>query len=245
MRAVVWPAALGALMLVLARAQPPAAANLCSGRSGNPYVRSERETYLIGTASPDTAQVRISDMPGAFTGNRYPYRDSTRVFGQLVRVRSVYGADADHVLARFAPGDSTVVLIRYSFNAMCQTFPTHAALDTGVTYHYTVFLRPDSEWAAGRPTFDIKMLSWLAVYPGDFKRLMRDVNLDTTLTVDEYASLVKVLPVKAHWTRDDCRPGLARLEEWGRTHQRAARTYPANDALRTLRSLCEAVKGER
>src|SRR5204863_5840264 len=101
-------------------ADPPAraVADLCSVLIRNPYLRSERETYFLGSARPDTVQVRISDVPGVLRPKRYPYVDSTPVFGQVVRVRSVYGADADRVLASFRGGDSTVVVIRYSFNSM-------------------------------------------------------------------------------------------------------------------------------
>ena len=243
MRAAVSSAALAALMVFVTHAHLRAAADLCSLMIPNPYVRSEGETYFIGRASPDTIQVRISDVPGVLTPKRYPYRDSTPVFGQVVRVRSVDGSHADRVLLRFAAGDSTVVVIQYSFNSMCQTFPAHPGLDSGA-YHYTAFLRPDSEWAAGRPTFDIKMVSLLAVYPLYLKRVMRDVNLDTTLTADEYASLVRVLPIEAAWTQD-CRKELARLEAWSRSHESTAETYPANDALRVMRWHCRAIRHER
>jgi hypothetical protein len=232
--------ALGALMILLARDHLPAAPALCSIGGVNPYVRSDRETYLIGVASSDSHRVRISDRPSLLEqSRRYPYTDSTPVFGRVVRVRSANGADADRVLARFAGGDSTVVVIRYSYDAMCRTYPTGAFLDTGVANHYTVFLRPDSEWARGRPTFDIKLLSWFAVYPHDLKGSRRDVNLDTMLTVEEYASLVKVLPTQAEWIRD-CKDersrAIAPLQEWGRRHPRIARAYPANDALQTIPS---------
>ena len=104
-----------------------AAADLCSLLIPNPYLRSEHETYFIGSARSDTVQVRIPDVPALLKPwERYPYRDSTPAFGQVVRVRSVYGADADRVLARFATGDSTVVVIHYANNSMCQTFPVRA-----------------------------------------------------------------------------------------------------------------------
>ena len=244
LRAAGWSAALAALVVFVAQAHLRAAADLCSLMIPNPYLRSEGETYLIGRASTDTVQVRISDVPGVLTPKRYPYRDTTPVFGQVVHVRRVYGAGADRVLAPIAAGDSTVVVIQYSFNSMCQTFPAHPGLDTGLAYHYTVFLRPDSEWAAGHPTFDVKMASLLAVYPLYLKRVMHDVNLDTTLTVGEYASLVQVLPVEGAWTRD-CRRELGRLEEWARSHESTAQTYPANDALRVMRWHCRAIRRDR
>ncbi len=224
-----------------AHRQVLAAADLCSIMIPNPYLRSEHETYFIGSARSDTVRVRISDVPALLKPwEHYPYRDSTPVFGQVVRVQSVYGANADRVLARFATGDSTVVVIHYANNSMCQTFPVRAWLDTGVVNHYAVFLRPDSEWAAGRPTFDIEMLSWLAVYPAYLRRI-RGVNLDTTLTIDEYASLVKVLPVESEWLQD-CRKGLARIEAWAGMHEPTSETYPANDALRVMRWHCGVLR---
>ena len=218
-----------------------ATADLCSLVIPNPYLRSEHETYFIGSARPDTVQVRIPDVPALLKPwVRYPYRDSTPAFGQVVHVQSVYGADAERVLARFGTGDSTVVVIQYTNNSMCQTFPVRAWLETGVINHYAVFVRPDSEWAAGRPTFDIEMLSRLAVYPAYLRRTP-GVNLDTTLTIDEYASLVKVLPVEPDWLQD-CRKGLARIETWAGMHERTSETYPANDALRVMRWHCGVLR---
>ena len=230
------PVALAGLIVTHADPRVRAEADLCSVMIRNPYLRSERETYFLGSARSDTVQVRISDVPGVLRPARYPYHDSTPVFGQFVRVRSVYGADADRVLASFGAGDSTVVVINYSFNAMCQTFPTRAWFDTGVVNHFTVFLRPDTEWAAGRPTFDIRLMTELAVYPG-YLRNRRGVNLDTTLTVDQYASLVKVLPVESDWSQD-CRKGLDRIEAWARMHKSSSLTYPANEVIRVMRWNC-------
>jgi len=232
----VLPVALAALVVSHADSHPRAVADLCSVAIRNPYLRAERETYFLGSPRPDTIQVRISDVPGVLRPQRYPYVDSTPVFGQVVRVRSVYGADADRVRASFGAGDSTVVVIHYSFNAMCHTFPIRAWFDTGVVNHYTVFLRPDSEWAAGRPTFDIKLMSELAVYPG-YLRNRRGVNFDTTLTVDQYASLVRVLPVESDRSQD-CRKVLDRIEAWARMHQPASMRYPANEVIRVMRWNC-------
>ena len=224
--------------LIVSHADPPAraVAALCSVMIRNPYLRSERETNFLGSARPDTVQVRISDVPGVLRPQRYPYVDSTPVFGQVVRVRSVYGADADRVRASFGGGDSTVVVISYSFNAMCHTFPTRAWFDTGVVDHYTAFLRPDSEWAAGRPTFDIDLMTQLAVYPG-YRRKWRGVNLDTMLTADQYASLVQVLPIESDRIQD-CRKRLDRVEAWARMHKPASMTYPANEVIRVMRWNC-------
>jgi hypothetical protein len=155
-------------------------------------------------------------------------------------VRNLNGADADRVLARFRAGDSTVVVINYSFNAMCQTFPVRAWFDTGVVDHYTVFLRPDTEWAAGRPTFDIRLMTELAVYPG-YLRQRRGVNLDTMLAVDQYASLVKVLPVESDWSQD-CQKGLERIDAWARTHERSSKTYPADKVIGVMRWNCVGSK---
>jgi len=232
----VLPLVLAGLIVSHADPHARAVADLCSVAIWHPYLRSERETYFLGSARSDTVQVRISDVPGVLRPRRYPYRDSTPVFGQVVRVRSVYGADADRVLAHFGAGDSTVVVISYSFNAMCQTFPTRAWFDTGVVNHYTVFLRPDTEWAAGRPTFDIKLMTELAVYPG-YLRNRRGVNLDTMLTVDQYASLVKVLPVESDEPQD-CRRRLERIDAWARMHEPSSMKYPANEVIRVMRWNC-------
>src|SRR5438552_808044 len=74
-----------------AERQVLAAADLCSIMIPNPYLRSEHETYFIGSARSDTVRVRISDVPALLKPwEHYPYRDSTPVFGQIVRVQSVY-----------------------------------------------------------------------------------------------------------------------------------------------------------
>lgn len=232
----VLPVALAGLIVSHPDPHARSETDLCSVVIPNPYARSERETYFLGSARSDTVQVRISDVPGVLRPQRYPYHDSTPVFGQVVRVRSVYGADADRVLAQFRAGDSTVVVINYSFNAMCQTFPVRAWFDTGVVDHYTVFLRPEREWASGRPTFDIKLMDDLAVYPG-YLRHRRGVNFDTTLTVDQYASLVKVLPVESDGSQN-CQNWLARIDAWARTHERASKNYPADKVIDAMRWNC-------
>jgi len=234
--AALFPATVAGLLVSHADPRVRAPAELCSVAIRNPYLRSEHETYLIGSARSDTVQVRISDVPGVLRPRRHPYQDSTPVFGQVVRVQSVYGAEADLVLARFGAEDSTVVVINYTFNPMCQTFPIRAWFDTGVVNHYRVFLRPDSEWAAARPTFDIALMTPLAVYPG-YLRHRHDVDLDTTLSVDGYASLVKVLPVESEWSQD-CRKGLQRIEAWARMHEPTSVTYPANEVIRVMRWNC-------
>ena len=234
--AALFPATVAGLLVSHADPRVRAPAELCSVAIRNPYLRSEHETYLIGSARSDTVQVRISDVPGVLRPRRHPYQDSTPVFGQVVRVQSVYGAEADLVLARFGAEDSTVVVINYTFNPMCQTFPIRAWFDTGVVNHYRVFLRPDSEWAAARPTFDIALMTPLAVYPG-YLRHRHDVDLDTTLSVDGYASLVKVLPVESEWSQY-CRKGLQRIEAWARMHEPTSVTYPANEVIRVMRWNC-------
>ena len=82
-----------------------------------------------------------------------------------------------HCMDRPESPEPTVV-IPHGINSMCQTFPVRAWLDTGFADHYTVSLRPHSEWAAGRPTFNIGMMARPAVYPAHLRR-MRGVNLDT------------------------------------------------------------------
>jgi hypothetical protein len=232
-----WPLALTGLIVFVAHSSVPSAPDVCSLRIGNnPYVRNEHETYLIASVL-DTVRVRIPDVPSALEwSKRYPYPDSIAVFGQIVRVRSAYGAHADAVLARIAAGDSAVVLIQYSINPMCQTAPARPWLDTGFVYHFTVFLRPDSEWSARRPTFDIKMVYSFGVYP-EYVRRMHNVDLDTMLTADEYASLVKALPIGPHWSQD-CPSGLTRLATWAQSHEPLSELYPANAIIRMMQWQC-------
>ena len=212
-----------------------AATDLCSIIVPNPYVRSAGETYVIGSARTDTVQVQISDVPGALKPNRDAYRDSNPVFGQVVQVQSVYGADAEHVLAHVSDGDSRIVVVLYGMNSFCVTFPVRTWLPTGSVDHYTLLLRPESEWAAGRPTFDM-----MGYYP-PYTRWLRDANFDSTLTVDEYASLVKVIPVDTDWARD-CGNGLIRLEAWARSNEVITKKYPANEALRIMRWHCGVIQ---
>ena len=228
--------ALTGLVVLAANPHPGGARDLCSFMIRNPYLRSERETYVIGSARSDSVQVRISDRPGVLPRDRYPYRDSTPVFGQVLRVRSVYGANGDRILTRMAAGDSTVVLIRYSFNSMCHTFPVRAWLDTGIVYHFTMLLRPDSEWTAGRPTFDSEVWPLLAVYP-PYPTRMRRPDFDTLLTVDEYASLVKVLPIRAD-PAQYCPKALASIAAWAHSHEPRSELYPANEIIRVMQWNC-------
>src|SRR5436309_15977554 len=87
------PVTVAGLLVSHADARVRATADLCSVMIRNPYIRSERETYCIGSARSDTVQVRISDVPGVLRPTRYQYGDSTPVFAQLLPVRTVYGAD--------------------------------------------------------------------------------------------------------------------------------------------------------
>ncbi len=239
-----WPLALTGLTVLVSESHPLGVPGLCSVLSRNPYLRSERETYLIGSARSDTVRVRISDMPGVVNlAERYPYQDTAPVFGQLLRVRSVHGASADRLLALIPAADSTIVLIPYGSNPACQTFPERVWLDTSPVYHLTVLLRPDSEWAAGRPTFDIPLVPPFAVYPSYLER-KRDPGFDTTLTVAEYASLVNALPLATEWGKE-CSGGLERIAAWVRSHEPRSGLYPANEIIRVMKWNCDGIRRGR
>src|SRR5436309_523255 len=90
-----------------------------------------------------------------------------------------------------------------------------------------------------RATADLcSVMIRMAVYPGYLRR-RRGVNLDTTISVDLYASLVKVLPVESEWSLD-CRKGLQRIEAWARMHKPTSEAYPANEVIRVMRWNCGA-----
>src|SRR5262245_52743128 len=120
-----WPIALTALMISGAKKDVPSADTVCSIMIGNPYLRRAHETYLIGSAQSDSVAVRISNVPGAMRPTeRYPYRDTTPVFGQVVKVRSLYGANADRLGAGITAADSLVLVINYNLRPDCRTVPT-------------------------------------------------------------------------------------------------------------------------
>jgi hypothetical protein len=66
---------------------------------------------------------------------------------------------------------------------------------------------------------------------------MRGPDFDTLLTVDEYASLVKVLPIGTDPVQY-CPKAVANLAAWAHSHEPRSELYPANEIIRVMQWNC-------
>jgi hypothetical protein len=177
---------------------------------------------LIATATPDT-------LPASAGGMEYTLENGTRerpVYGQVVRVERVGGADA----AAFPAGADRAVVVPWSYDAGCRrTLWTGSArwTEPGERGLYWASLRPRDQWVDGLPTFD-EGDPFQSPYPG---RSHEGRRTDSLLTIEQLFGLVELLPTSED---DEADPEAAArpLKEWARANPDLARLHPASDILR-------------
>lgn len=114
-------------------------------------------TLLLGRATHDTI---VAGQGLVFQRrNTFLQSDRSAVVGQVVRLERVAGAGAARIGAMLnAQGSVDAVLVPWSYDMACgPSFWRGTAQWTtpDSTAVYVAQLRPDSLWAAGRPTFDV------------------------------------------------------------------------------------------
>ena len=199
-------------------------------------VRDPVATYLLGQATPDTVLAGV----GMILPTRWQRSDDP-VYGQLVRVDSLDGPDAERVREALAKlRSSEAVLVPWAYGPGCETARwTRSARWTSPDSSglFTLRLRPESLWVAGRPTFDALRASVLSYaygphtvgphtrFRGPAGTTLED---EESLTPGEVFTLYTVLPTLAQ-AGDSA--AIARLREWVRAHPRARERFPGTYIL--------------
>jgi hypothetical protein len=136
-------AILGTLASMLASTAPHP---MCS-IAALPIFRDSAATYLVGTATVDTALARPGGPPSRFPGVAAVPRPAT--FGQTVKVDRLSGPDAVLVESALARrGSRAVLIVPWGFGAACEpiAWPASAQWEpVGVPATYRLQLRP--EWS--------------------------------------------------------------------------------------------------
>lgn len=199
-------------------------------------------SYFVATATSDTVlagpgQVR----PGIGRGHWGPATNRA-IYGQLVMIQRLAGANAADVESTFAGIRSReAVVVPWSYDPACQPVPWGGSA-RWVTKRqpgfYRARLRARVEWIDGRPTYDAFRAD-IEPYPHGkyFERGYRNTDsaqAPGALSASEYFDLYVALPDFAEARRDP-EGALARLDQWEARHPDQARRFPATRVLRSAR----------
>lgn len=218
----------------------PSTRNLCS-LSPITIAREPNVTHFVGTTLPDTILAGAGDVKPSRHGGHWGRGDRRAVYGQLVRVDTLAGAEADKVRAAMARlGSRDLLLVPWDYDPSCEpTYWSASAqwISPGLVGFYTATLRAEKFWISGRPTFDV-FTADLEPYPhGPFFREgyhgADAVRLRPSLTPHEMFDLYEVLPIWGKWELDAS--ALEPLERWAREHSELSAKYPADEILATNR----------
>ena len=209
-------------------------------------------THFLATALPDTVDagragpprapleaMSASTPPGM---ERVPRPGEKAYWGQLVRLERVGGNGSDEIRAALSGGVQEAVLVPWGYRADCQpvAWDTSARWITpGASGFFTAMLRPRTQWAGNRPTFDVAT-AWHQPYPhGQFLQYDRpDPRSDTLphLTASEYFELYEALPSDAAY-RTNREQAAVSVRAWARGHPDLARRYPATEMIQMVEHL--------
>ena len=217
----------------------PAHRELVCSLTPIPGQRDPHATYFVGAALPDTAPagrgaVRPSDY-GGHSGRGEP----RAVYGQVVRADTLGGAHARLLTDAFERlASREVVIVPWDYDPACEpTYWSASArwVEPGLVGFYSVRLRPEPQWADGRPTFDA-FRAGLQPYPhGPFFRAgyrgTDALRTRPSLDAREMFSFYHSLPTREEreWKGSTA---LDELRRWERAHPELARKYPADGILR-------------
>lgn len=199
-------------------------------------ARDSVTTYLLGRATPDTVLAGADPILSSFgqLSNR-------AVYGQVVSVDSLSGPDAAAARGALTNRRSTeVVVVPWGYNSGCGpdfwrgsarwTTPDSSGL-------FSVRVRPESLWIAGRPTFDALYASLYSYAYGPYTvgphtRLAATVGAtllgEESLTPAEVFTLYTMLPTFAQ-AGDSA--ATRRLRDWVRANPRVQRRFPGTYIL--------------
>jgi hypothetical protein len=208
--------------------------------------RDTAVTYLVGAAVPDTAPAGLGATRPSEAGGHWGAGRARAVFGQVIRVDRLAGADSAVLERAFMRLDAReVVVVPWDYGPDCRAVVWGRSfrwVETAAPGFYRLRPRPESEWTTGRPVLDAFRAD-LEPYPHGifFQRGYRGTHAVRTgpaLTPAEYFSLYSALPPSSVASE---RPQAARaiLDAWERTHPDLAAKYPATAALQFARAILD------
>lgn len=221
------------LLWVLGTLAATSAPPVCSV-AALPVFRDPAATYLVGTATTDTARSTPGGqpirLPGLASGPREP------TFGQLLLVAEVFGSDSARLEQAFTRrGRREALVVPWSYGPGCQPIPWQGSArwaPVGPPGAYRLHLRPEAEWAGGPPVFDA-LRAELQPYP--LGLLARPPSEPEALTPAEFTALYASLPTDTD-ARERRAAAQRALDAWERAHPELAQRFPAVAILRNARA---------
>ena len=231
--------------LMVATASSPGAPPVLCSVFTHGRLPDTTSTYLLAKAMPDTVATGAGAVePAGGPGHTGAGRTRT-VYGQLVRVERLGGADSATVAGVLAErSDSTVVLVPWDYDPSCRpTFWNGSArwVPVGEEGAFRkARLRPPAQWVDGTPTFDV-FLAALEPYPLGLRHRREaeraeDRDRGRRLTAGEYYELYSALP-PSHLVNGRPDAALALVADWERRNPDLPAVPPAPDVLGHARGL--------
>ena len=208
--------------------------------------RDPAVTHFTGTAAPDTVRAGAGRMGPSGQRGHWGKGAPREIFGQIIRVDRVAGADSARLEQAFSKlGAREVVVVPWAFSANCSVLGWGRSfrwVTTTAAGFYRAYARPESDWLDGRPVLDA-VRAILEPYPHGvfFERGYRGTSAVRTgpaLTPLEYLEFYSALPSIAD-AEDRPEWALAILDAWEKTHPDVAAKYPASATLSSNRFILE------
>lgn len=200
-------------------------------------------SYFVATANPDTVFAGPGQVRPRIEGGHWGPANNRAIYGQLVTIHRLGGADAPDAKSAFARQRSReAVVVPWSYDPACRPVPwarTARWVTNPQPGFYRARPRASAEWIDGRPTYDAFHAD-IEPYPHGkyFERGYRNTDsaqAPGALTAAEYFGLYAALPDVAEARRDPD-GALARLADWEARHPDQARRFPATRVLRSARN---------
>jgi hypothetical protein len=208
--------------------------------------RDSTTTFLVGTAVPDTVAVGLGATRPSEAGGHWGAGRARPVFGQVIRVDRLGGADSAALEQAFARlGAREVVVVPWDYGPDCRPViwgRSFRWVDSGAPGFYRLRARPGSDSASGRPVLDAFRAD-LEPYPHGvfFQRGYRGTNAvrsGAALTPGEYFTFYSALPASTV-ARERPQEARAILDALERTRPDLASRYPATATLRLARAILD------
>jgi hypothetical protein len=217
-----------------------------------PTVRQVNWAAFLGTAMPDTVAVTAGSILGRGHARTGAGRAADVVHGQLVHVDRIgdWPAAAREALRR---AGGNIVLVLWGAGADCSArrrSGTARFITPGQSGFYLPGeLRERSQWAGGRPTFDIIMVPWVPYTGEPVSRADSASGTPAVLTPAQLLELHARLPLydpgAPRSRRNPTYVDFAPMERWARAHPDLATRWPANQMLLFARSSAELSRVQR
>jgi hypothetical protein len=208
--------------------------------------RDTAATYLVGTAAPDTVAAGRGAIEPSEAAGHWSAGRSRPIFGQVIRVDRLGGADSAVLEGAFARlGARQVVVVPWDYGPDCRAViwgRSFRWVESREPGFYRLRARPVGESVSGRPVLDAFRAD-LEPYPHGifFQRGYRGtaaVRTGPALTPAEYFTFYSALP-SSTLVREKPQEARAILEAFQRTHPELAAKYPAKSALQHARAMLD------